>query len=199
MVTVQKEPMKDRRVQKTRGLLLEALVSLIHEKSYDSIAVKEILHRANVGRSTFYTHFPGKDGLLDSGIRDILSAARPQDLRSPVKHHETMLWFSLPMFQYIGRHRHPSHASKKPGEYVVVHERLQEVLAALIADDIRNVPGSGAGSEARVLIGILPQFVALTFVLVLNWWVENDCVLRPDEVNRLFRELVAPAFARVLG
>jgi AcrR family transcriptional regulator len=60
MVTVQKKPMKDRRVQKTRGLLLEALVSLIHEKSYDSIAVKEILHRANVGRSTFYMHFPGK-------------------------------------------------------------------------------------------------------------------------------------------
>lgn len=39
---------KDRRVQKTQGLLREALVSLIHEKSYDAIAVKEILDRANV-------------------------------------------------------------------------------------------------------------------------------------------------------
>jgi hypothetical protein len=47
----------DRRIQKTRTLLLEALGALIHEKAYDSIVVKEILHRANVGRSTFYVHF----------------------------------------------------------------------------------------------------------------------------------------------
>jgi len=39
----------DRRIQKTQTLLREALVSLIREKSYDSIAVKEILDRANVG------------------------------------------------------------------------------------------------------------------------------------------------------
>src|SRR5215217_1690660 len=34
---------KDRRVQKTQGLLHGALASLIHEKSYDAIVVKEIL------------------------------------------------------------------------------------------------------------------------------------------------------------
>src|SRR5215469_931964 len=48
---------KDRRVQRTRDLLHEALGSLIREKPYDEIAVKEILDRANVGRSTFYLHF----------------------------------------------------------------------------------------------------------------------------------------------
>jgi len=53
---------KDRRVQKTRTLLHEALVSLIREKPYDEMVVKEILDRANVGRSTFYTHYRNKDG-----------------------------------------------------------------------------------------------------------------------------------------
>ena len=55
----------DRRVQKTQDLLHGALASLIHEKSYDAIVVKEILARANVGRSTFYTHFRDKDELLE--------------------------------------------------------------------------------------------------------------------------------------
>lgn len=72
---------KDRRIEKTQNLLREALVSLIHEKNYDSIAVKEILDRANVGRSTFYTHFRDKDELLASGIDGMLfsleSKARP--------------------------------------------------------------------------------------------------------------------------
>ena len=63
---------KDRRIQRTQGLLHEALGSLIHEKSYDAISVKEILDRANVGRSTFYMHFGDKDELLLSSIRDML-------------------------------------------------------------------------------------------------------------------------------
>jgi AcrR family transcriptional regulator len=49
----------DRRVEKTQRQLREALVSLIHEKSYDAIVVKEILDRADVGRTAFYTHFSG--------------------------------------------------------------------------------------------------------------------------------------------
>ena len=54
----------DRRIQKTKNLLHQALGSLIREKPYDAIVVKEILDRANVGRSTFYTHFRDKDELL---------------------------------------------------------------------------------------------------------------------------------------
>ena len=45
----------DRRVARTQKLLRDALHSLIHERDYDSIVVKEILDRANVGRSAFYT------------------------------------------------------------------------------------------------------------------------------------------------
>jgi len=56
----------DRRVQKTRQLLQEALTGLIAEKGYDSITIQHILDRANVGRSTFYAHFQDKEQLLHS-------------------------------------------------------------------------------------------------------------------------------------
>jgi AcrR family transcriptional regulator len=71
----------DRRVARTQKLLRDALHSLIHERDYDSIVVKEILDRANVGRSAFYTHFRDKDELLVSAFHDILGvvpSARPQ-------------------------------------------------------------------------------------------------------------------------
>lgn len=58
----------DRRIQRTRSLLHEALVGLLHENAYDEIAVQDILNLANVGRSTFYMHFRDKDDLLVSGI-----------------------------------------------------------------------------------------------------------------------------------
>jgi hypothetical protein len=42
-------------VRRTKASLHDALIGLAREKPYPSIAVKEILDRANVGRSTFYT------------------------------------------------------------------------------------------------------------------------------------------------
>lgn len=60
----------DRRIQKTRKLLSEALISLIIEKGYDAVTVQDILDRANVGRSTFYAHFENKEHLLLSGQGD---------------------------------------------------------------------------------------------------------------------------------
>src|SRR5687768_16310564 len=62
----------DRRVKRTRASLRDALIGLAAEKPYGAIAVKEILDRANVGQSTFYTHFRDKDELLLSGIHEIL-------------------------------------------------------------------------------------------------------------------------------
>ena len=51
----------DRRIQRTRQLLDDALIELILEKGYDNITVQNIVDQANVGRSTFYAHFLDKD------------------------------------------------------------------------------------------------------------------------------------------
>ena len=59
--------MEDRRVQRTRALLLSALLDLIVEQGYEEITVQDIVDRANVGRSTFYAHFLDKRELLLTG------------------------------------------------------------------------------------------------------------------------------------
>src|SRR5262249_62033811 len=96
---------KDRRVQRTQSLLREALGSLLHEKDYDSISVREILDRANVGRSTFYMHFRDKDELLVSGMHDMLRSARSAAPPSAAKPHDRIVGFSLPIFEHIHQHQ----------------------------------------------------------------------------------------------
>lgn len=54
----------DRRQQKSQNAIIEAFCNVLKEKDYHKITVQEIIDRANVGRSTFYSHFETKDILL---------------------------------------------------------------------------------------------------------------------------------------
>lgn len=58
----------DRRTQKTKKLLAEALKELVIEKGYDAITIQDIIDRANVGRSTFYNHYESKEELLVGNV-----------------------------------------------------------------------------------------------------------------------------------
>ena len=61
----------DRRVNRTRRALKEALTDLILEKGYEHVTVGDVLDRADVGRSTFYAHFVDKDALLMAILADL--------------------------------------------------------------------------------------------------------------------------------
>jgi AcrR family transcriptional regulator len=196
-VTVPEKQVKDRRVQKTQGLLREALVSLIHEKSYDAIAVKEILDRANVGRSTFYTHFRDKDELLVSGIHEMMRSLHSTVLPSLAKGYEKIIRFSLPIFEYHDRHRHTGVARMGPKGRAIIHEHLQKVIADLIAEDVRKALQSRRKAACQIPPSVVVQYVASTFILVLNWWAESKGPLRSPEANGLFRTLVLPTLAAI--
>ena len=58
----------DRRIERTRNRLGNALIALIQEKPIDKVTVREVLDRARVGRSTFYVHYRDKDDLLLSEL-----------------------------------------------------------------------------------------------------------------------------------
>ncbi len=128
----------DRRVQKTQSLLRVALVSLLAGKPYDSIVVKEILDRANVGRSTFYMHFRDKDDLLVSGIHEMLGSIPSPARPSPGKGYDRFLWFSLPVFEHHYSHAHAWGDKIGNRGRAILHERLRQVLAPMIANAMKQ-------------------------------------------------------------
>jgi AcrR family transcriptional regulator len=62
----------DRRQQRTRAALLAAFRDLMFAQRYDRIDVADVCAQANVGRSTFYAHFAGKDALLAAAMQPLL-------------------------------------------------------------------------------------------------------------------------------
>lgn len=58
----------DRRVQRSRAAITAAFTELAFERGYPNIAVSDVAKRADVGRSTLYTHFSGMDELLAQSL-----------------------------------------------------------------------------------------------------------------------------------
>src|SRR5438132_11064546 len=97
----------DRRVQRTRKLLQDALVSLMIEKGYEATTVQDIIDRANVGRATFYAHFADKETLLVSLLEDLramLTQQQQQALATRGGVRERGLGFSLAMLEHARSH-----------------------------------------------------------------------------------------------
>lgn len=62
----------DRRQRKSRAAIFSAFNRLLEKEAYSSITVQEIIDEADVGRTTFYAHFPTKDDLLKALSNEIL-------------------------------------------------------------------------------------------------------------------------------
>jgi len=180
----------DRRVRRTRALLHGALVSLVHEKPYDDIVVKEILARADVGRSTFYAHYRDKGELLESGIRDLLHTDATSARVPSADGAERLLRFSLPFLTHVERSREHGELRLHAGSAATMHEHLRRVIENLVVDELRV--------EHRwrhaLPVGLLARHVAAAFVLALEWWLEHPS-LAAREIDAHFRALVEPVLA----
>ncbi len=66
--TTHRRDVRDRRVSRTRSMLLASFDRLILARGYDDVSVRDIAAGADVGRSTFYEHFEGKDDMLGQSV-----------------------------------------------------------------------------------------------------------------------------------
>lgn len=188
------EKRADRRIQRTRAILHEALGSLIREKAYDRSTVAKILDRAKVSRSTFYIHFRGKDDLLSSSMRALLLGVLSMEGRATPDAAERMVAFSLPLLTHIHQHRRSAKARLGERGRAILHERLRLVLSEWIVqalDGDRDLPLSGS-RRSPIAPELLARHIASTFVLVLHWWLDHGGSTSLVDTDKLFRALVMP-------
>jgi len=179
----------DRRLQRTRALLQQALSAMIVEKGYEATTVQDIIDRANVGRSTFYAHFADKETLLLSGIEDLrvfLRQRQAEALKTSGGSRERGFGFSLPMLEHAKDHwrLYQAMVGRKSGATVL--QRLSAMMADLVRDDLTAL-GVRTAPAQRDLIA---HHVAGGFMSVLGWWLEHGAKLTPPEVDAIFRRLV---------
>ncbi len=191
---------EDRRVQRTRGLLQNALIELMLEKGYEAVTVQDIIDRANVGRSTFYGHFLDKDRLLLSTLESLRSLLIQAMDSAPSSSEggpgEVRLGFSLAMFHHAREHLRLYRAIVGRQGGAIVQQQIQRILTDLVRRELAPLVKPGAGTPVSLEVTLL--YTVSAFHALLTWWLDHDLPCSAEEIDRTFRTLTVPGIKAAL-
>jgi AcrR family transcriptional regulator len=180
------EKSTDRRIQRTRQLLLDALRTLIIEKGYEAMTVQDVIDRANVGRSTFYVHFQDKEDLLRKGIETLWTELEIH-LRKARVEEQTVWNLSLSMFEHAQSQRSLYKALIGKGGVNVALKHIQKQLYLVVFEHLRTALSR---KNTNFPPEILTHHVVNTFISLLTWWLDNETAYSAEQINNFYRQLV---------
>lgn len=195
----------DRRTNRTRRQLSEALVELVQEKRFDDITVQNVIDRADVGRSTFYTHFRDKEDLfqkdwerfLDGFAGHISWDQAGEAPFVPVVFLFRHLQEAQPFYKGLVRSRKTDSVFKSGTAHL--SERIEAALTARLQQRTAAAASTSRVTPATVPallvpIPILANYLATQLFTLLKWWLDHDMPYTPERMDEIYHDLVNPAF-----
>ena len=179
----------DRRVERTRKLIQEALVSLILEKRYDKITVQDIIDRANVGRSTFYAHFQDKEDLLASNFANYTAQWETEQAETePAASKESPhILHSLEFFLHANEAYEFHQAMFEGGGAEVMIETGRQHMMMDIQNHLQEM--FGEDENLPIPLPVITNFLAGGMLSVMVWWLKEKRPYPPETINEMFQQL----------
>ena len=176
----------DARVRRTRDALGDALIALMQEKPFDTITVQEVLDRAHVSRSTFYSHYSDKDDLLMSDAEEFFEAISmalsahddKSDRVFPVREFFTHLSDVQPFYK----------ALVKSGKFQENMELARGHFARGIERRLSELPRSKSIPPNQLPAIAFTHAGAL--LSLLSWWLDRGMRESPAEMDELFHRMI---------
>ena len=184
----------DRRSSRTRRQLSSALVDLVKEKRFDDITVQNVIERADVGRSTFYSHFRDKEDLFQKDWERFLDGfAQHIDWENagtgsfvPVVYLFSHLRDFQPFYKRLVR------SQKEDAVFKTGMNHLSQKIENALASRLRDKPAPA------IPIPILANYLAGELFSLLKWWLDHNMPYPPERMDEIFHALVTPTFRTIL-
>jgi AcrR family transcriptional regulator len=174
----------DRRTEKTRAAIFSAFYDLLSRKSYARITVEEIIDGANIGRSTFYSHFETKDELLKTMCTDLFSHVFSAKLPAEILHdsssaEEDILAVVSHILYHLSENGKNIRGILSCESADLFLRYFKEYLHQLV------IPLMSRWETARPLPvpeDFLIHHISGSFIEMVRWWFKNDLRYSPDEM-----------------
>lgn len=188
----------DRRVARTRAALQQACLSLVLKKGHDAVTVSDICKAANVGRSTFYSHFTGKDDIRRVGLEDLrkhLMAHQKHAQAHPAGSRHEPFSFVRPMLQHASEHLNMYLAVAGGRGGTAALAQIHKIIADLVRNELVSVR---SGRDGRSIPDEpVVQCLAGAFVALMTWWLDDGARLPLEIVDETFRRLALEGIASI--
>ena len=177
----------DPRVKRTRRLLRDALVSLILEKDFASITIKEITERAEVAYITFFRHFESIDQLLmevlDEGLAELLIHIETLAKQSETSALETE---GRLIFEHIEQKADLFRILFKSQSVTRVRKKVVRNIAAIFQKSCLPLARSGN----PMATAILSNHIATSLLALIEWWLDNNRSPAPAQMGKVYKSLI---------
>lgn len=167
---------EDRWVKRTRDALVEAFFALAIEKGYEHVSVKNIVDRANVGRTTFYAHYSDKDDLLNSvlgtlfsSIGAMLSLEDTADI-SPAR----------ALFEHVDSHEH----LQKAFDFDLISAKFQREVVLIVQ---RQLAKHAKASVDKRKLELKAEIVSGGLIASLKWWLKAGKPYSAEEMAAMLQ------------
>lgn len=175
----------DRRIQKTKQLIMNAFIDLLAEKGFEKITINDIAERADINRGTVYLHYVDKFDLLDKCIEKYVELL----LNHCADSADTTLNASAfqSVFEYLEKNFTIYKLLLSNEGFGIFSSRLYAIIAQTVTEVI------GIKSENKAFSNdVTTHFLASGFIGVLEWWINNSMPCSVQEITEQLMFLLEP-------
>lgn len=169
----------DRRQRKTREAIFSAFSSLLKKHRYESITVQDIIDKADVGRSTFYSHFETKDHLLKAICDDIFAHIIEGESCGYEEKSDTLISELTHILYHFEGKKSDVRAilSSQSGEIFMIYlkDYLSKVFDMHLPEFNTNVPTA-----------FLKNHLICSFCEAVRWWLEENYDASPEKIAAFY-------------
>ena len=180
------KPKVDRRARRTRDALGDALMELMQERPFKSITVQDVLDRAAVGRSTFYTHYRDKDDLFLSDVEDFWEMISSMLERNGEDSNRVAPVREL--FTHVAKAKVFRESLVASGKIHDVMELGQGQFARAIEQRLMKLTPA-QGTKTGQFAAAAHSFAGALFSM-LSWWLDRGMPEPAAEMDKLYHRLI---------
>jgi AcrR family transcriptional regulator len=179
----------DRRKQRTRRMLREALIGLILERGFDALTIQDITERADLRRATFYLHYKDKEELLMTVLQETFDELIQQIepiMKGDVLAGKTQVEPFRVTFQHVGENSDLYRIILGGQGGAAIAQRIRAFLAALVTRSLRDAPAQALSLPADVIA----NYLAGAELSLISWWLESGQPYSADEMADMAHRLI---------
>jgi AcrR family transcriptional regulator len=179
----------DARTQRTKTALAYALIQLIQESGrFDEITVRQILERAGVGRTTFYSHFRSKEDVLHSTYEGVFGVHKEQLQQDTGA--KPRLFPVSEFLEHLAGARPVIFAFRKAGLADDMRSQFIGYAADIIECRIKDL-----NLSTTIQPRLAARMLAAALIESLDWWFDHESIAAA-EIDTAFHLLARSVSAR---